>query len=287
MEFQPLTIKHLTSRLKKDNEIDPFWFVPHMQDYIKYNPKGCFALVNRDKTLGMVTTTLYDNIGWIGWLYVDDSFRRQGLGERLMRKAIEYINENKIYSIVIEAVREAVTLYKRIGFETQFETHHFKLYPDKIKPNQNNNFQTLPISNIPLEKLVDFDLKYFHQNRFELFKIITSNTKFSGYVALENEKIIGYIFVTEDSKSLQTSPLIIDLNHPEKNKIISSLLNKTLNGQNKPLYFRCPSLRKQYFDFLVSIGAEPTGYFTYRMLLGKQYEIESEGILSLGCPGKG
>ena len=287
MEFQPLTIKHLESRLKKGLEVDPSWFVPHIQDYIKYNPKGCFALVNRNKTLGMVTTTLYDNIGWIGWLYVDDSFRHQGLGERLMRKAIEYINKNKIYSVVIEAVRETATLYQRIGFETQFETHHFKLYPDKIKFNQNNNFQILPISNIPLEKLVDFDLKYFHQNRFDLFKIIKNNPNFSGYVALENEKIIGYIFVTEDSKSLQVSPLIVDLNHPERNQIINFLLSRAFNGQNKPLYFRCPSLQKQYFNFLTSIGAEPTGYFTYRMFLGKEYKIESEGILSLGCPGKG
>ncbi|MEA1981269.1 MAG: GNAT family N-acetyltransferase [candidate division Zixibacteria bacterium] len=287
MEFQPLTIKHLESRLKKDLEVDPSWFVPHIQNFISYNPKGCFALVNRDKTLGIVTTTLYDNIGWIGWLYVDDSFRHQGLGERLMRKAIEYINKNKIYSVVIEAVREAATLYQRIGFESQFETHHFKLYPDKIKPNQNNNFQILPISSIPREKLADFDFKYFHQNRHELFKIIVNNPKFSGYIALENKKIIGYIFVTEDSKSLQVSPLVINLNHPHKYELTNSLLRVACNDKEKPLYLRCPSLRKQYFDFLTSIGAEPTGYFTYRMFLGKQYEIESEGVLSLGCPGKG
>ncbi len=288
MQFKRLTINDLDFQLKQEKEIVPEWFVPHISDLIEYNPDGCFAMENRGRIVGVVTTTLYKDHAWMGWLYVDLRDRKLGLGERLMRHGIEYINSKKKYSITIEAVREAVTLYERIGFQKQFETHHFILKQSDFKQSaKNSNINIVEFEDSLLEDVATFDEHYFHQNRLRLFEIIKRNINFSGYVALKDSKVVGFIFLNEARRNQNVMPMVIDLTLPESEEIASALIENAFQKNSKQLYFRTPSLKTHYYDFLMKLGAQPTGYFTYRMFLGREYSIESQGILSLGCPGKG
>ena len=85
-----------------------------------------FALSN-DKPIGMVVCT-FDNqlnnkhIARIHGLYVDQAFRNQGIGLRLMYQAIALIHENKDIRKVELAVNPeqnfAVRLYNRCGFNS-------------------------------------------------------------------------------------------------------------------------------------------------------------------------
>ncbi|MCK4372746.1 MAG: GNAT family N-acetyltransferase, partial [candidate division Zixibacteria bacterium] len=91
MDIQPLTIEHLEFRLAEEPGCQRNWFVPHMRDLIRYQPDGCFALCDGDDVIGMVTTTPYQAVGWIGWLYVAERCRERGLGARLMQAAVSYL----------------------------------------------------------------------------------------------------------------------------------------------------------------------------------------------------
>ncbi len=56
--------------------------------------EGCYVARLNDEPVGMITTTSANNYGFIGSLIVKDGYRRQGIGETLMLKAISYLQKS-------------------------------------------------------------------------------------------------------------------------------------------------------------------------------------------------
>lgn len=283
-EFRKLKIDMLDFRLKEEQGIDPNWFVPHIKDIIQYEPDGCFALFIGDNIAGMATTSCYQTLGWIGWLYVAEKYRHNGFGKLLMLEAIKYIKKKGLKSILLEAVIEAVSLYKRIGFKEQFHTQHYKL------SDTNTTEKSIKVQNVTeknIEDIATFDKLFFHQNRQSLFNIIKDNPTFNGWIAKEQDIIVGYLFTTESSKNLQAGPFVIEFDNPNSIAIFNALAFKAIEASGKPLYIRCPLIDNNRQDILISANAEMVDYHTIRMFMGEPYPLERQGVISLGCPGKG
>src|SRR5882724_11666216 len=55
-------------------------------------PRGCFVAVESSEVVGTVTTTTYgEALAWIGMMLVHAEHQRRGIGTRLMRQALEYL----------------------------------------------------------------------------------------------------------------------------------------------------------------------------------------------------
>ena len=65
-------------------------------------PNGCFAAVKDGRVVGTTTTTIYDELAWIGMVLVDPQHRRQGIAATLMNVALEYLN-GKVDTIKLDA----------------------------------------------------------------------------------------------------------------------------------------------------------------------------------------
>lgn len=277
----------LAFRLGVDPEIDPDWFVPHLDDIIRFNPEGCFALCDGDDVVGMITSSVYQNLAFLGWLFVLEEYRYRGLGASLMDKAIEHVRSRSVPTILLEADIKAISLYRRLGFEEQFHTEHYRLSPDDISDFKRISVDVTTVTAGDLEQLSAFDRAFFNEDRSRLLEIVLRNVNFRGYVARSGREIIGYLFTTEAPENQQVSPMIVNLSHPRAADTIQALIKTAFEACPKPLYFRCPLLTDRYADTLTGLGAEPVGYHTVRMFLGAPYQTEQKGVLSLGCPGKG
>lgn len=87
---------------------------------IDFQPEGCFKAVIDDRLVGTVTTISYQReLAWIGMMLVDEAQRRQGIGSRLMQKAIEALRSQHVRSIKLDATPLGRPVYARLGF--QFE----------------------------------------------------------------------------------------------------------------------------------------------------------------------
>ena len=138
-----------------------------------------------------------------------------------------------------------------------------------------------------LQALADFDRSFFHEDRLGLFRIVIENPNFRGFVARQGGRIVGYLFVTEASENQQVGPLVVDLSHEHAQDITGALIREALKACPKPLYFRCSMLDNSSSNPLKELGAKRVDYHTVRMYLGESCQTERNGILSLGCPGKG
>lgn len=60
-----------------------------------------------------------DDVGEVDSLYIEEKFRRLGIGKELMRRTLEWFNENGIQEIIIALAlgnEEALPFYEQFGF---------------------------------------------------------------------------------------------------------------------------------------------------------------------------
>lgn len=90
----------------------------HWQRLLSWSPEGCFVLDEVGTGLvGTVSTTPYGTeLGWIGMLMVMPERQRQGLGQQLMRAALDHLIARGIQCIMLDATEVARPLYHRLGF---------------------------------------------------------------------------------------------------------------------------------------------------------------------------
>jgi len=97
----------------------------------------------------------------------------------------------------------------------------------------------------------------------------------------------GFLFLTEGSANRQVSPMLVLPAADQDGAGTRSLFAAAFEKATKPLYFRCPLVFRERSRRLEECGATKVDYHTVRMFLGQEYVVEREGVLSLGCPGKG
>jgi predicted N-acetyltransferase YhbS len=108
---------------------------------LSLEPRGCFVAVQEGGMVGTVTTTTYgQTLAWIGMMLVHPEHQRRGIGTRLMRQALEYLQEEGVKCIKLDATPAGRPVYERLGFvpewtwtrcqrPTERETHHQKVEP--------------------------------------------------------------------------------------------------------------------------------------------------------------
>lgn len=96
---------------------------------LAHDPDGCFVAEQDDRAVGLVTTTAYARSAWVGHLIVRPEHRRQGVGERLMRCALDHLARRRVDTVRLEADPPGVRLYRRLGFVDEFESLRFARDP--------------------------------------------------------------------------------------------------------------------------------------------------------------
>jgi GNAT superfamily N-acetyltransferase len=88
---------------------------------LELEPQGCFVALREAELVGTVTTTTYgQTLAWIGMMLVHPQYRRQGLGTRLMRQALDYLAGRAIECVRLDATPAGYPLYEQLGFAAEW-----------------------------------------------------------------------------------------------------------------------------------------------------------------------
>lgn len=90
------------------------------QRLISFEPDGCFIARMGGQNVGMISSTTYDDYAFLGSLIVRNEHRRRGIGETLMRHAIDHMLDRGVKTIELDGVFAAVSLYRRLGFRDKY-----------------------------------------------------------------------------------------------------------------------------------------------------------------------
>lgn len=146
---QLVRLKELTMDgwpIQVDRDADPTWRARAAAEYRRQLAGGDLASFVIDapeggRLIGGITASLERGIpgprgngisGYLGSMVVEDEYRRRGLGEALMRVALEWLADQGAGNVRLWATESGLPIYRRLGFteiESPFVHMQLRLEP--------------------------------------------------------------------------------------------------------------------------------------------------------------
>jgi len=245
-----------------------------------YEPEGCFVVKQNGEPVGIVTTTTYGKLAWVGSLIVLEHYRGKGVGSELMKHAISYLKTKGVETIRLDAASKAIPLYKRLGFKEEYDSLRFigagrELICRKVSKMENED----------LESVVHLDTRFFGANRERVLRRVYKDFQDLCFVSFTDEKLTGYIMAKRGINEIKVGPWICDPKHTE---IAEELLKAILNeAKGMKIWVGIPSGNKKSVNILKKHGFvdQPKSIRMYYGKLG--YVGLINGVFGIGAPEKG
>jgi GNAT superfamily N-acetyltransferase len=251
-------------------------------------PDGCFLAEVSGRPIGHVFSVSYGKAGWIGFLIVNPESRGRGVGEALMRRAIDYLSRRGVEAVRLEAAERAVPLYRRLGFTGEFDSLRFSRQigrKERETLSRSSEFEASPVAEADLKDLAAFDSEYFGVNRLKVLKGLCADEPKHCFFARKSGEIVGYVFGRNALFDFWLGPWVcrdarvaeglfrVCIGAVEKDEIQVRLGMPVLNGDGVGL------MKKLEFQL---VGR------SVRMVWGKpDYKGNIAGVYGIGGPEKG
>lgn len=248
------------------------------QRILKFSPEGCFIAEKNGKDVGIVVTTDYGEIAWIGNLVVLPSHRGEGIGTELMRQAINYLKSTGTQSIRLDGVPQAIPLYRRLGFKDEYwSTRHTGV------AQRRSETRCKPMKLDDLDEVAGLDLAAFKAPRRGLLEYVHQKYPELCYVIRDKAELQGYIMAKRTLGQVKIGPWIA-LNHEVAEQLLQAVMNK-VEGSN--IWVGTPEKNKNALKILEENNFQ-AHTSSLRMCHGDCSVVERvEKIYGLGGPDKG
>jgi len=158
--------------------------------FLDAGSEGCLAATCGDAVVGTTTSIVYDGrLAWIGMVLVDASYRRQGIGTALLRRALRYLDEQGVACIKLDATPQGKPLYASLGFVPEYDVARWVLHRDRT------NRAAAPAA--PRETLDDalrLDRACFGADRSRLLRSLDAEAPGFTRVSRHEGQVVGYAF---------------------------------------------------------------------------------------------
>lgn len=166
--------------------------------------EGFFIAEVEGKPVGCASAVAYnDSFGFFGLYVVKPEFRKKGIGMKLTKKCLEYL-ENR--NIGIDGVVENEKKYQQVmKFRSSYSNLRFEgrgggEIPDGL----------IEISEVPFEKLLVYDRKMFPAPRSGFLKKWVNQPDSYTFAALEKGDLKGYGVIRKCRRGYKIGPLFAD-----------------------------------------------------------------------------
>jgi ribosomal protein S18 acetylase RimI-like enzyme len=242
---------------------------------ISLEPKGCFVAWKEDTPVGIVTTSSYEDYGFIGTLIVDKLSRGAKIGGALMVECIDYLGRKGVTTIELDGVFEAVSLYRRLGFKDKYFSYRLS----KIVESGKGDPQRFEPS--MLDELVAFDRKMTGLARERHLVRFARDFSDSIYVNKPDAMRAYAVARPRGENSVAIGPMIAD--SPESGgKLLLSILARYKGYR---LGLGVPEPNRRFVEFLRRLEFQHT-VPSLRMYLGRRLNYE-EHMCCIISPEKG
>jgi ribosomal protein S18 acetylase RimI-like enzyme len=101
---------------------------PEWERMLHWSPDGCFVLEEAEgRIVGTVSTMPYGTtLGWIGMLVVAPDRQKCGLGQQLMRAALDHLIARGTERIMLDASEAGRSLYRKLGFRELYKVERWE-----------------------------------------------------------------------------------------------------------------------------------------------------------------
>ena len=182
---------------------------------LSLEPNGCFAAVKDGRLVGTTTTTIYDELAWIGMVLVEPQHRRHGIAAQLMSVALEYL-EGKVETIKLDATALGQPVYERFGFEVESDVERWT--------GRSTGRETQSETLIDREALLNLDRLAFNADRSKLIdKLIDDAVVPPVLIGTSDGVLSGYALARSGTRKIYVGPVVV-----KDRQVIETLLDRML-----------------------------------------------------------
>jgi predicted N-acetyltransferase YhbS len=247
---------------------------------LQYEPEGCFLATRDGVDVGMVNSTLYGSVGWIGNLVVHPRQRGEGIGAALMRRAMEHLTDSGVALIRLDSVEKAIPLYEKLGFRAEYASLRFSGLGTAFDVP---DVEEMRVSH--LSEVLHLDARYFGANRGRMLRRVFEDFPEYCFVACEEGEVRGYIMAKRGGKNVRIGPWVCEPSRAEKAK---GLLRRMMDAAaGEKLWIGVPEGNEASAEILNAHGFSSLPS-SLRMCYGECSVMgDPRGRFSIGAPDKG
>lgn len=247
---------------------------------LSYEPDGCFIASLDGADVGMVDSTSYGDVGWVGNLVVLPQHRGLGIGASLMRSAIQHLKDSGVGSIRLDSVSKAIPLYRRLGFTEEYLSLRFTGIGRSCDVT---GVEVMLKADLP--DVLELDGMFFGASRARMLSRVLHDFPGLCYVARTGSLVVGYIMAKEGEGLRKIGPWICEPGRPGvAEALLQKIMDESVGGK---LWVGVPEGNKASVEILGSYGFEGLPSST-RMCHGDCTPIgDVRGVFGIGAADKG
>lgn len=231
-------------------------------------PNGCFVLFDESMRVGVATCISYGKVGWFGNLIVEEAYRKRGAGTQLLKHALKYLQSTGVSTVGLYAYKDLVAFYGKVGFKRDVDFSVLK--SDAISAPSYVN-ESIRITQRELPRIAQFDSWCFGASRKKILEKMIGREKTSGYLATEEDRIIGYVACKVYDEAAEIGPLVCQKDHASAAVLLLRNVLSELEGKEGYLYL--PKGEKQLLEVAAEAGFRKE-FDLARMFLGSAIATE-------------
>jgi GNAT superfamily N-acetyltransferase len=145
--------------------------------FLDASPEGCFVADVDGHVCGTATTISFENkFAWIGMVLVDPEYRSRGFGTKLLEKTIEYLDQQKMPTMKLDATPQGKPLYEKLGFVTEYGIERWVLKRPPHADAGMGDSKWTRMSTAELESILSKDREVFGADRGSLLRSLFEET---------------------------------------------------------------------------------------------------------------
>jgi predicted N-acetyltransferase YhbS len=244
------------------------------------HPDGCFVAQDGGHVVGLLTTTPYGRVAYLGAVIVQPDRRGERIGDTMMRAALDHLDARGIETVRLNAYLNVVPFYERLGFRAEYENIRWRGHPTDSVPH---TCRTIAREDLP--RIVPFDRIFFGADREELLRALAKEFPRTFLVAERQGAVAGYVVGNTSPGSCEIGPWIVN---PNREGAGPDLFHGLLRNANaRTVSFTAPAPNRRAHGLARRLGFEEA-FRTLRMVRGRDaHHGRPEGVWALAGLEKG
>ncbi len=222
------------------------------QRMMHLEPEGALVAVHGDRVVGTTLACTFGTIGWIAMVLVDAEHRRQGIGTRLVRQAVEYLDRRGIQTQRLDATPLGMPVYQQFGFEPEYELARLTGMPELARSvTFGTAFPEVEGANASqLRAIAALDQQVTGTFRQRLLERLWTEDPQSMRVVHRDEQLVGYATARPGDPARQVGPMVA-LNQQAGTALLLDALSRY---RGEPLLVDVPRANGWAIDCLLQTG---------------------------------